>query len=161
METYAIRAHRWEARAYPANLQKRMVEITAPPNKKEVVNGLNAGADVFMADFEDALSPTWPNILGGHYNLIKAIKKNLRFYDPEKSKEYQVLDIKSNVMVRPRALMKEEMHLTIDNTAVSASMFDLVVYAYHNHKTLQDAFGQSCYFYLPKINFMEEAIFWN
>ena len=72
-----------------------MVEITAPPNKKEVVNALNSGADVFMADFEDALSPTWPNILGGHYNLMKAIKKNLRFYEPSKSKEYQVLSINS------------------------------------------------------------------
>jgi malate synthase len=76
-------------------LQKRLVEITAPPLKKQVVNALNSGADVFMADFEDALSPTWPNILGGHYNLIKAIKRNLRFYDSDKSKEYSVLEINS------------------------------------------------------------------
>ena len=78
------------AKDYSDKLEKRMVEITAPPNKKEVVNAFNANADVFMADFEDALSPIWPNILGGHYNLIKAIKKNLRFYDPQKSKEYHV-----------------------------------------------------------------------
>lgn len=138
-----------------------MVEITAPPNKKEVVNAINSGADVFMADFEDALSPTWPNVLAGHYNLIKAIKKNLRFYDPDKSKEYQVHAINSQLMIRPRSLMKEEQHLTIDNTPISASIFDMVVYAFHNHKILWDNFNQSCYFYLPKINFMEEAIFWN
>jgi malate synthase len=113
-----------------------MVEITAPPNKKEVVNALNSGADVFMADFEDALSPTWPNILAGHYNMIKAIKKNLRFYDPEKSKEYQVLNINSQIMIRPRSLARDESHITIDNIPISASIFDIVVYAYHNHQIL-------------------------
>ena len=137
-----------------------MVEITAPPNKKEVVNALNSGADVFMADFEDALSPTWPNILGGHYNLMKAIKKNLRFYEPSKSKEYQVLSINSQIMIRPRSLAKEESHLLVDGTPISASIFDLTVYAYLNHQGLKEL-GQSCYFYLPKINNMEEAMFWN
>ncbi|CDW81162.1 malate synthase [Stylonychia lemnae] len=160
LETHAIRKHRWVARSYPQNLQKRQVEITAPPNKKEVVNALNSGADVFMADFEDALSPTWPNILGGHYNMMKAIKRNLRFYEPSKSKEYQVLNINSQVMIRPRSLAKEEAHLLVDGTPISATIFDLTVYAYLNHQTLQDL-GQSCYFYLPKINNMEEAIFWN
>ena len=72
-----------------------MVEITTPPGRNQVVNALNAGADVFMADFEDALSPTWPNILGGQYNLMKAIKKNLRFYDSDKKKEYSVMEINS------------------------------------------------------------------
>jgi len=72
-----------------------MVEITAPPNKKQVVNALNSGADVFMADFEDAMSPTWANVLGGHLNLIKAIKRNIRFYDSETKKEYSVMEIKA------------------------------------------------------------------
>ncbi len=72
-----------------------MVEITTAPSRKQVVNALNSGADVFMADFEDALSPTWPNILGGHYNLVKAIKRNLRFYDSDMRKEYSVMEINS------------------------------------------------------------------
>eukprot|EP00347_Sterkiella_histriomuscorum_P014713 403359836 len=160
-EMHAIRAHKWIARAYPENLQKRMVEITAPPNKKEVVNALNSSADVFMADFEDALSPIWPNILGGHYNLMKAIKKNLRFYDPQKSKEYHVQHIHSQIMIRPRSLFKEESHLLIDNAAISASIFDITVYAYHNHKILKEQLNQTCNFYLPKIKNIEEAIFWN
>ena len=76
-------------------MQKRLVEITTPPSRKQVVNALNAGADVFMADFEDGLSPTWPNVLGGHHTLIKAIKRNLRFYDPDTRKEYSVMEINS------------------------------------------------------------------
>lgn len=76
-------------------MQKRLVEITTPPSRKQVVNALNAGADVFMADFEDGLSPTWPNVLGGHHTLIKAIKRNLRFYDSDTRKEYSVMEINS------------------------------------------------------------------
>lgn len=114
-----------------------------------------------MADFEDALSPTWPNILTGHYNLMKAIKRNLRFYDPDKSKEYQVLNINSQIMIRPRSLEKDEAHLMIDGVSIPASIFDITLYAFHNHKILQNNHNQTCYFYIPKINFMEEAIFWN
>lgn len=102
-----------------------------------VVNGLNSGADVFMADFEDALSPTWPNILGGHYNLIKAIKRNLRFYDSDKSKEYSVMEINSQVFIRPRSLGRDEMHLSVDGISISASLFDIVVYAFHNRNLLK------------------------
>lgn len=76
-----------------------MVEITAAPARNQVVNALNSGADVFMADFEDALSPTWPNVIGGHYNLMKAIKKNLRFYDSDKKKEYSVMGISSQIFI--------------------------------------------------------------
>ena len=116
------------------------MEITAPPNKKEVVNALNSGADVFMADFEDAFSPTWPNVLLGHYNLMKAIKLNLRFYDPQKSKEYQVFKLTSQIFVRPRSLSREEVHVLIDGTPIAASIFDITVYAFHNHKLLSEQF---------------------
>jgi malate synthase len=94
----------WVADLTPVNLQKRQVEITAPPNKKEVANALNSGADIYMADFEDALSPTWQNILQGHLNLINAIKRNLKFYDPERLKEYNVTDITNQIFIRPRSL---------------------------------------------------------
>ncbi len=110
-----------------------MVEITAPPSRNQVVNALNSGADVFMADFEDSLSPTWSNILGGHYNLMKAIKRNLRFYDSEKKKEYSVMDVQSQIFIQPRTLAKSERHLLIDEQPIAASIFDLTVYAFNNH----------------------------
>ena len=112
------------------------MEITAPPSRKQVVNALNSGADVFMADFEDAMSPTWPNILGGHYNLTKAIKKNLRFYDNDKRKEYSVMSINSQIFIRPRSLSREEVNLIIDNTPISATIFDITVYAFQNYQNL-------------------------
>ena len=118
-----------------------MVEITTSPSRKHVVNGLNSGADVFMADFDDPTSPTWPNILGGHYNLIKAIKKNLRFYDSDKRKEYSVLEINSQIFIRPRCLSREEQHMMVDSTPISAAIFDLTVYAYHNYKNLTTKLG--------------------
>ncbi len=117
------------------------MEISAPPNKKEVVNAINSGADVFMADFEDALSPTWPNILLGHFNMMKAIKLNLRFYDPHKTKEYQIFKLLCQVFVRPRSLAREEGHVMIDGTPISASIFDITVYAFLNQRTLADNFN--------------------
>lgn len=110
-----------------------MVEITAAPARNQVVNALNAGADVFMADFEDAMSPTWPNVLGGHYNLMKAIKKNIRFYDSEKKKEYSVMEINSQIFICPRTLAREEYNLMIDDNPMSATLFDLTVYAFNNY----------------------------
>jgi malate synthase len=115
-----------------------MVEITAPPLRSQVVNGLNSGADVFMADFDDAMSPTWPNILGGQYNLRKAIKKNLRFYDPDKRKEYSVMEINSQIFIQPRSLSREERHMLIDEVAISASLFDITAYAFNNWENLKE-----------------------
>ena len=110
-----------------------MVEITAPPTRNQVVNALKSGADVFMADFEDSLSPTWINILGGHYNLMKAIKRNLRFYDSDKKKEYSVMEINSQIFIQPRTLAKDESHLLVDGVPISAAIFDLTVYAFNNY----------------------------
>ena len=118
-----------------------MVEITAPPTRNQVVNALNSGADVFMADFEDSLSPTWGNILGGHYNLIKAIKRNLRFYDSDKKKEYSVMEISSQIFIQPRTLFKEERNLLVDGKPISATIFDLTVYAFNNYGLLNEKHG--------------------
>lgn len=116
-----------------------------------------------MADFDDGLSPTWPNILGGHHTLIKALKRNLRFYDPDMKKEYSVKEIHSQVFMQPRSLRRAEEHVLIDNAPMSAAIFDITVYAFHNlTKLASEKLGhQSCYFYLPKIDFEGEAIFWN
>ncbi|TNV80021.1 hypothetical protein FGO68_gene9116 [Halteria grandinella] len=154
-------AHPWQCEPYPINLQRRQVEITAPPLRKQVVNALNAGADVFMADFDDALSPTWPNVLGGHYNLIKAIRRNLRFYDTDKRKEYAVMEINSQIFIQPRSLGREEGHMLVEGLPVSATLFDLAVYAFHNYVNLTEKLGQNCYFYIPKVDTLEEANFWN
>jgi len=145
----------------PPNLQKRHVEITAPPFKKEIVNAVNSGANVFMADFEDAFSPTWPNVLMGHHNLLKAIRQSLRFYDPERRKEYSLDSFDSQIFIRPRSLQKEESHIWIDGLSLSASMFDVAVYAFNNAQYLSENYGSTCYFYLPKIDFMEDAQLWD
>lgn len=101
------------------------------------MNALNSpGVDVFMADFGDSFSPTWVNVLGGQYNMLKAIKRNLRFYDSERRKEYSVLDIKSQVMLRPRPLILNESHMIVDGTAVNGALFDFTVYAFNNWQTL-------------------------
>lgn len=94
-----------------------------------------------MADFEDAMSPTWPNILGGHFNLMKAIKKNLRFYDSDKRKEYSVMNINSQIFIRPRSLAREEHHLSVDITPMSAAIFDIGVYAFNNFTNLKSKLG--------------------
>ena len=130
---------------------KRQVEITAPPNKKEVANALNSGADAYMADFEDALSPTWQNVIDGHYYLTSAIKANLKFYDPARLKEYKVAEITQEVFIRPRSISRDEAHMLIDGKPISATIFDIVVYAFSNAKILFEKYKQSCYFYLPKI----------
>lgn len=87
---------------------------------------------MFMADFEDSLSPNWANILGGHYNMMKAVRKTIRFYDSEKAKEYFIKEIKSQVFIRPRSLGREEENVSIDGSAVGAAFFDVVVYVFHN-----------------------------
>jgi len=103
-DTRAIRQQPWTTGVCPQNLERRQVEITAPPNKKEVVNALAGKSDVFMADFEDSLCPTWPNILGGHYNMMKAIKKKISFFDENRQKDYFLKDISAQIFIRPRSL---------------------------------------------------------
>ena len=151
--------HHWKVAPTPRDLQKRWVEITGPTDKKMVINALNSGADVFMADFEDANSPTWKNMLEGQANLIDAIQGNLKFSSPE-GKEYKLNDKRATLMVRPRGWHLNEKHFLVDGEPISASLFDFGLFFFHNAKALI-AKGSAPYFYLPKLENHHEARLWN
>ena len=159
-KTTAIRKDpQWKVASTPDALQKRWVEITGPTDKKMVINALNSGADVFMADFEDANSPTWKNMIEGQANLTEAISGNLHFKSPE-GKEYKLKDQVATLMVRPRGWHLEEKHFRVNNENISASLFDFGLYFFHNAKALIQK-GAGPYFYLPKLENHEEARLWN
>ena len=159
-ETDAIRKDpQWKVAATPKDLEKRWVEITGPTDKKMLINALNSGADVFMADFEDANSPTWKNICEGQANLIDAIRDSLKFTSPE-GKEYKLNSKTATLMVRPRGWHLNEKHVLVDGEAMSGSLFDFGVYFFHNAKTLIQK-GSGPYFYLPKMESHLEARLWN
>ncbi len=159
-ETKSIRDDAsWKVADIPPDLQKRNVEITGPVDKKMLINALNSGADTFMADFEDALSPTWANVIDGQKNLIDAIERTLTFSSPE-GKHYTLNDKLAVLMVRPRGWHLEEKHLIIDGTPISASIFDFGLYLFHNAKRLLRK-GTGPYFYLPKLESHLEARLWN
>lgn len=149
----------WGVAPSPHDLQKRWVEITGPTDRKMLINALNSGADVFMADFEDANSPTWKNIIEGQQNLIEAILRKLSFSSPD-GKHYQLKEKVATLMVRPRGWHLNEKHCLIDNEPISASLFDFGLFFYHNAQTLIDK-GTGPYFYLPKLENHLEARLWN
>lgn len=149
----------WKVAAPPQDLQKRYVEITGPVEKKMMINALNSGADTFMADFEDALSPTWDNVIAGQANLIEAIDHTLTYTSPE-GKPYQLNEKNAVLIVRPRGWHLVEKHFIIDDQPMSASLFDAGLYLYHNAKRLL-AKGTAPYFYLPKLESHLEARLWN
>jgi malate synthase len=159
-ETAAIRQDSsWKVAEAPADLQKRHVEITGPTEKKMMINALNSGADVFMADFEDALSPTWANVIEGQKNLTDAIEQKLSFTSPE-GKKYALNEKTAVLVVRPRGWHLEEKHVLVDGEAISASIFDFGLYFFHNvHCLLEKKSGP--YFYLPKMESHLEARLWN
>ena len=159
-ETATIRQdQRWSVASCPTDLAKRYVEITGPVERKMMINALNSGANVFMADFEDALSPTWSNVILGHNNLIDAVNRTLAFTSPE-GKAYTLNAEIATLMVRPRGWHLEEKHLQIDGGPISASLFDFGLYFFHNaKKCLENSSGP--YFYLPKLENHEEARLWN
>lgn len=148
----------WQVASIPGDLQRRHVEITGPTERKMLINALNSGADVFMADFEDANSPTWENMIQGQLNLIDAIERTISLTTPEKT--YTLNDQTAVLMVRPRGWHLEERHLTVDNRPISASLFDFGLYFFHNSKRLIDK-GTGPYFYLPKMESHLEARLWN
>ncbi len=149
----------WKVASPPADLQRRYVEITGPVEKKMMINALNSGADTFMADFEDALSPTWSNVIEGQLNLIDAIGNKLSYTSPE-GKQYVLQEKQAVLMVRPRGWHLEEKHLQIDGETISASLFDFGLYLFHNaHRLLKKKSGP--YFYLPKLESRLEARLWN
>ncbi len=159
-ETASIRESEWTVAPIPADLQDRRVEITGPVDRKMVINALNSGANVYMADFEDSHSPTWDATINGQINLIDANKGTITFTNPGNGKRYELNDDIATLMVRPRGWHLEEKHVLVDGRSMSASLFDFGLYFFHNVKTLL-AKGTGPYFYLPKLESHLEARLWN
>ena len=158
-ETRTVREDDWSVADTPADLEKRVVEITGPVERKMMINALNSGADVFMGDFEDALSPTWENVIAGQGNCQDAVRKTIELVTDE-GKEYRLNDDVATLLVRPRGWHLPEKHLTVDGEPISASLFDFGLYFFHNAKELLDR-GSGPYFYLPKLESHLEARLWN
>ena len=159
-ETASIRESEWTVAPIPADLQDRRVEITGPVDRKMVINALNSGANVYMADFEDSHSPTWEATLNGQINLLDANKGTITFTNPGNGKFYQLNEDIATLMVRPRGWHLEEKHVLVDGKAMSAALFDFGLYFFHNVNTLL-AKGTGPYFYLPKLESHLEARLWN
>ena len=149
----------WQVPPAPPDLQKRWVEITGPTDRKMMINALNSGADVFMADFEDANSPTWENMVYGQINLRDAVRRTITFESQDGS-TYTLNEQTSVLMVRPRGWHLEEKHFVVDGAPVSASLFDFGLSFYHNARNLLEK-GSGPYFYLPKLENRLEARLWN
>ena len=158
-ETRAIRDADWTCAPYPADISDRRVEITGPVDRKMVINALNSGASVFMADFEDANTPKWDNNIQGHINLRDAIRRRIDYTSPE-GKTYRLNDKTAVLFVRPRGWHLPEKHVRIDGAMISGGIFDFALYAFHNAKELL-ARGTGPYFYLPKLESHLEARLWN
>jgi malate synthase len=158
-ETASVRASDWRVAPAPDDLQDRRVEITGPVERKMVINALNSGARVFMADFEDANSPTWANVIEGQENLRDAIRRTIRFDNPD-GRVYELNETTSTLVVRPRGWHLNERHVEVDGEPMSASLFDFGLYMFHNAAELL-ARGSGPYFYLPKLESHLEARLWN
>jgi malate synthase len=160
-DTAGLRAGDWRVAPLPAALLDRRVEITGPVEPKMVINALNSGAQVYMADFEDSTSPTWANLVGGQHALRAAVAGTLQFTAPG-GKHYALrpLEAQAVLMVRPRGWHLDEKHVLVDGQPMSASLFDLGLFAFHNAAALA-ARDRGPYFYLPKLQSMEEAALWD
>jgi malate synthase len=159
-ETAAIREGVWTVAPIPCDLLDRRVEITGPPERKMLVNALNSGANVFMADLEDSTSPTWANVIGGQINLRDAVRREIDFTDAQTGKEYRLAAKTAVLFVRPRGWHLPEAHIRIDGSAMSGSLCDFGLYFFHNAKALLTQ-GKRPYFYLPKLESHLEARLWN
>jgi malate synthase len=158
-ETATVREGNWRVATAPPALLDRRVEITGPVDRKMMINALNSGASVFMADFEDSLSPTWENVVLGQENLMEAVRRTLVFTSPE-GREYRLDERTATLLVRPRGWHLLERHVLVDGEAVSASLFDFGIYFFQNARELL-ARGAGPYFYLPKLESHLEARLWN
>jgi len=164
-DTAAIREEDWTVAPIPAALSDRRVEITGPTDPKMVINALNSGAKVFMADFEDSTSPTWSNLLAGQRALIGAVAGDLQFSAPaaggKPGKHYALKprDQQAVLIVRPRGWHLDEKHVLVDGAPIAGGLFDVAVFAFHNARALQGQ-DRGPYFYLPKLQSMEEAALW-
>jgi malate synthase len=159
LETESVREGSWKIAPLPPDLQDRRVEITGPTDRKMVINALNSGAKIFMADFEDANTPAWRNLVDGQLNLIDAVRRSLEFKSPE-GKEYRLNRETATLLVRPRGWHLPEKHVRIDREATSGSLVDFGLYYFHNAKELLRR-GTGPYFYLPKMESHLEARLWN
>jgi malate synthase len=158
-ETASVRESDWRVAPAPEPLVQRWVEITGPTDRKLVINALNSGADGFMADFEDANSPTWRNMVTGHTNLRDAIERTIT-YDGSDDRHYELVENPATLLVRPRGWHLPERHLLVDGEPISGSLFDFGLYFFHCAPLLL-AHGAGPYFYLPKLESHREARLWN
>jgi malate synthase len=159
-ETRHIREQGWKVASLPKDLLDRRVELTGPVDRKMVINALNSGAEVYMADFEDACSPSWENLIDGQINLKDRWAGKLDFVDSQTKKSYKLNDKPAVLMVRPRGWHLLEDHVIIDGASIAGALFDFGLYFFHNAKRTIGA-GTGPYFYLPKIESHHEARLWN
>lgn len=159
-DTAGIRENDWTILGTPADLKDRRVEITGPVDRKMMINAFNSGANVFMADFEDASSPTWDNMIQGQINCMDYARGTLSFDDPRSGKAYRMHTETATLKVRPRGWHMTEAHALLNGQPVSAGLFDFGLYIFHNAKALLKK-GTGPYFYLPKMETMEEAALWD
>jgi malate synthase len=158
-ETREVREGTWTVSPAPPDLARRWVEITGPAERKMIINALNSGADAFMADFEDANTPSWSNMLEGQVNLVDAVRRTITFASPD-GRVYRLGGPVATLLVRPRGWHLIERHLRVDGQPVSGSLFDFGLYLFHNAAPLL-ARGSGPYFYLPKLENHLEARLWN
>ena len=152
-DTEEIRSEDWKVSPVPEILLDRRVEITGPPERKMVINALNSGANVFMADFEDSLSPTWENVIDGQVNLRDAVDKTITYEHPTKG-TYKLVDDPAILFVRPRGLHLREAHYEVDGVPAPASLFDFGLFMFHNAQNLLST-GAGPFFYLPKLRLVD------
>jgi malate synthase len=158
-ETASVRQSEWLVAPIPADLQDRRTEITGPVDRKMVINALNSGTNVYMADFEDSTAPTWRNVIEGQLNLRDAVRREINFASPE-GKQYKLNEKTAVLFVRPRGWHLWEKHVLVQGQPMSASLFDFGLYFFHNAAALK-AKGSGPYFYLPKMESHKEARLWN
>jgi malate synthase len=155
-----IRESDWTVAPLPQDILDRRVEITGPVDRKMIINALNCGANVFMADFEDASTPSWTNMVDGQFNLASAVHREIDYTDPQTGRDYRLNDQTAVLFVRPRGWHLPEKHMTVDGVPMSGALFDFGFYFFHNAKELL-ARGSGPYFYLPKMESHLEARLWN
>jgi malate synthase len=159
-ETASVRQGDWQvAPITTPDLQKRWVELTGPTERKMLINALNSGADVYMADFEDANSPTWTNMVEGQINLMDALAGSISFENPD-GRTYRLNEQVATLMVRPRGWHLVERHVLVDGESMAASLFDFGLFFFHNARRVLER-GSAPYFYLPKLESHREARLWN
>ena len=159
-KTEDIRNSEWSVRPIPNNLKDRRVEITGPVDRKMIINALNSNVNVFMADFEDSLSPSWENIQNGLINMRDAAHRTISFQHRVTLKKYNLRSNPAILMCRVRGLHLKEKHISCNGVSLYGALVDFVMYLYHNHKALE-AFGSGPYFYIPKLQSYHEAKLWN